>query len=147
MKKPLKKNLARMMKIYKTAFSLFCLFVFSLCSACWVSAEEVDPKVAQEAKGIYSSIMSPFCPGRLLSDCPSSAAVELKDEIHDRVASGASKREIIAELYQKYGDEIRAVPTTEGFGLVGWLVPLVFLLGGFCFILVWLHGQKKQPES
>ena len=34
--------------------------------------------IAQDAQRIFSQVMSPYCPGKVLADCTSSSAAELK---------------------------------------------------------------------
>ena len=48
-------------------------------------------KVASE---ISSSILSPFCPGRVLSDCPSTDAGKLKHQIRERLYQGQTREEV-----------------------------------------------------
>ncbi|MDC0358962.1 cytochrome c-type biogenesis protein CcmH [Oligoflexia bacterium] len=105
---------------------------------------ELDRKVIQ----VYSSVMSPFCPGRLLSDCPSKSAAELKHRVRSQLASGLSVEEVLDQLYLEFGDEMRALPKGEGFGLMAWVIPFVFLGLGFILILyLALGGKKKVKES
>jgi hypothetical protein len=49
-----------------------------------------------EAEGwsyeMWNDLMSPFCPGRTLADCPSDKAEELRQWIVDQEAGGRSPR-------------------------------------------------------
>jgi cytochrome c-type biogenesis protein CcmH len=88
-----------------------------------------DARVDADAMRIYSEVMSPYCPGLLLADCPSTAAFELRAEIRKRLEAGQNAAEIEAWLYEQYGDAIRAVPPARGWGLWLWVLPLmVFVL-------------------
>jgi cytochrome c-type biogenesis protein CcmH/NrfF len=40
------------------------------------------------AHRIFSELMSPYCPGLMLADCPSPDAFELRAEIRARLAAG-----------------------------------------------------------
>ena len=105
--------------------------------------DAVDEKVAEVA----DSVMSPFCPGKLLSGCPSAKASELKDEIRGKVIAGQSKESIIQELKDQFGEQTMiAEPETRGFGLVAWIIPVVFLLGGLILILFFIRGAAKKSE-
>lgn len=94
------------------------------------------------AKEIFTEVLSPFCPGRALQDCPSTAASELKDEIKNDISNGKSKETILSELYDQYGDQISAVPRTRGVGLLAWLAPLLFAILGAAIITIWLRKKK-----
>jgi cytochrome c-type biogenesis protein CcmH/NrfF len=54
------------------------------------------------------NIMSPFCPGLTLHDCPSDAAIELRQDILEMVQEGMSDEEIMNRLEQQYGPIISA---------------------------------------
>ncbi|MBX7136452.1 MAG: cytochrome c-type biogenesis protein CcmH [Oligoflexia bacterium] len=105
-----------------------------------------DAASDQTAHQIYSTVMSPFCPGRLLNDCPSPDAAELKHRIREQLASGESSDQIIKALVTKYGDKLRAAPGFSGFGAAAYLVPAIFVLFGIGAIVFWLR-RARQPGS
>lgn len=83
------------------------------------------------AMELFTGLMSPYCPGRTLIDCPSSQAGELRDWIAAQERAGRSRSEVEQELYAQYGDVILQAPRAQGFGLAAYVLPLVaFLIGG-----------------
>jgi cytochrome c-type biogenesis protein CcmH len=104
----------------------------------------ISPQLESETHDISGMVMSPFCPGRSLNDCPSSQATELRGQIYTLLEQGKSKDQVLNELYGQYGDQIRAMPKSEGFGLVGWASPFVFLFLGLTILLVWLKKHRPQ---
>ncbi len=96
---------------------------------------------------ISASIMSPFCPGRLLVDCPSSSATELRHNILERLNRGESRAEIEEALITVYGEAMRAAPRAEGFGLVAWVAPFFLLVVGFLFVVLWLRGKRGVEDG
>jgi cytochrome c-type biogenesis protein CcmH/NrfF len=99
------------------------------------------------ANEIYKEVLSPFCPGRLLYDCPSSKATELKLQIKDMVVSGKQKEEIFKYLIETYGNDIKAMPDNFGFGLVGWIMPLIFFTIAGLTLIIWVKTQKSSSTS
>ena len=74
---------------------------------------------------------SPYCPGRLLVDCTTKQARELRSEIEDRLERGESPEEVLVWIKRNHGSEALARPEPTGFGLAVWLVPAaIFVLGG-----------------
>ena len=82
------------------------------------------------ANDVSEQIMSPYCPGVTLHDCPSDAAVALRDRIEAMAEQGMGRAEIITVLEQEYGESIRAVPPASGTGLGAWLLPGLAAVGG-----------------
>ena len=112
-----------------------------------INSFAVDPAIKKEANSIFSTVLSPYCPGRLLSHCPSGKADELKDRITADLEKGKTKEVIIDELYAEFGDDIKASPSFSGFGIVGWIIPFVFLFIGFFLILLFVKKQKELSAN
>lgn len=87
-------------------------------------------------------LMSPYCPGRALSECPSPQASELRGWILEQEEAGVSKEAVETELFRVFGDQLRQTPRAEGVGLVAYVVPAVaFLFGGG---LVWWFLRRQR---
>jgi len=106
----------------------------ALLVALWFAA---SPAVAQSAAGggwsyeFWHELMSPYCPGRTLADCPSNQAEELRGWIVEQEAAGRDREQVRAELFARFGDVLRAAPAARGVGLVAYVIPVVaFIVGG-----------------
>ncbi|MDQ3982661.1 MAG: cytochrome c-type biogenesis protein CcmH [Actinomycetota bacterium] len=95
----------------------------ALVLTAWAAPEDVANAVAQE-------VMSPYCPGVTLHDCPSSSAQEMRRQIAGWAEDGMTKEEIIDRLEDEFGPSIRAVPEADGAGLFAWLLPGLAVAGG-----------------
>lgn len=105
-----------------------------------VMTEEIETT----AQSIFSTTMSPFCPGRLLNDCPSSKATDLKNTIRSELQTGASTESIKASLVQQFGEEVMATPAFSGFALFAWSIPILFLIIGTIVYRKWLHNSESE---
>ncbi len=109
-----------------------------------------SPSPAQEnvwAFGLAYEIMSPFCPGRTLADCPSDQATQLRLWIAQQELDGRTQDEVVAELISRYGEDVRARPEAKGLGLAAYLIPVVALLLGGGGIAWYLRRQVREVES
>lgn len=82
------------------------------------------------ANQISLEVMSPYCDGVTLHDCPSQEAQGLRARIETWVARGQTRSEIMNRLEREFGAGIRAAPETGGTGFIAWLPPLVVLALG-----------------
>jgi cytochrome c-type biogenesis protein CcmH len=106
--------------------------------------DEVDAN----AQRIFSSVMSPYCPGKLLADCTSPAAGELRAEIRSRLAAGEPPDAIERELYARFGDSIRAVPAADTLlGRVLRTAPVVVLVLSFGGLAWYLARRPVPPDA
>ncbi len=89
---------------------------------------------------LQTSIMSPYCQGLTLADCPTSGAVAMRQRIHTWLEEGRSSEWIVDELAGEYGEWIRSAPEFSGFGLLAWLAPGAALILG----AVWVGGYMRR---
>jgi cytochrome c-type biogenesis protein CcmH/NrfF len=97
------------------------------------------------ARAVEGQVWSPYCPGRLLVDCSTQQAAELRDEISHRIDRGDTSDEVLAWVRDEYGDAAIASPDASAVGLVIWLVPaLLFALGG---LVIWRFVSRNVEPS
>lgn len=113
---------------------MFIALAAVLCMADAVPAQPLDIEApGREARELIHGLMSPFCPGLLLSDCRSEGARLLRVEIDRRFSAGESREAIEADLVARFGPEVRTMPATDGVGLIAWVAPPVLGLVGLWF--------------
>lgn len=95
-----------------------------------IACTATTPSTEERARAIEREVWSPYCPGRLLSDCTTQQARELRDEIHRRVERGESSDEVLSWIRSNHGQEALARPDPRGVGLAVWLVPAVIFAVG-----------------
>lgn len=90
-------------------------------------AAAAPPTAAQlKAADLTHALMSPFCPGKLLAECTSPAAGELRQAILHRLEAGESADDLRADLVRRYGATILGAPEARGLGLLVWVLPALF---------------------
>lgn len=130
----------------RIVFALLAVLVVT-AAASPTLADGRSASVEKEATGLYQGVMSPFCAGRSLNDCPSSKAQELKDEMRARLEAGESRDVILEDVIARYGEQYRAVPLFAGFGIFVWVVPVGFVLLGLVVALFVSSGRKRTPVA
>jgi cytochrome c-type biogenesis protein CcmH/NrfF len=96
----------------------------------------------ERAARLSQRIMSPFCDGVTLHDCPSAESDELRGEIAEMARDGMSDADIFDRLEAEYGPGIRATPD-EG---VAWVTPAIFAVAGLALV-VWLARRWIPSEK
>jgi len=110
-------------------------------AAVTAAADAGAAPVVQELSWAYAmahDLMSPFCPGRTLAQCPSPKADDLRQWIVLQAAAGRTREDIEQSLFQRFGDVILSTPRASGgWGLSAYVIPIAsFLLGGVVVLLV-----------
>jgi cytochrome c-type biogenesis protein CcmH/NrfF len=96
---------------------------------------------------LANEVMSPFCPGRTLADCPSDKAENLRVWIIVQEASGRSREDVENELYERFGDVMRSAPRAEGLGLAAYIAPVLFFVLGGAVVVGFLRFQKRNAAA
>jgi cytochrome c-type biogenesis protein CcmH/NrfF len=92
-------------------------------------------------------LMSPFCPGRTLADCPSPDAASLRMWIAVQAAAGRSRADVEQELYARYGEVIRGAPKREGIGLAAYWIPAAVFVTGGVLVGWFLHRATQRGRD
>lgn len=133
------------MKLIARTFLTFALAVSCSLQTLWAQSAEVSAGVDR----IMAQLMSPYCPGRLLKDCPSGQALQLKEKIVARLRAGETEQAVVDDLIATFGEEVRAAPEARGFGLIAWIAPFLFLFLGTILAILWLKNRSliEGPEK
>jgi cytochrome c-type biogenesis protein CcmH len=127
--------------------------IFLMLSSC---ARDRDP--SEIASRVSQEVMSPFCDGLTIHDCPSQQSEELRFEILQMARRGMSADAIVDDLVARYGERIRGVPAPEGTGLVLWVLPVAAAAAGIVLAIILARrfssrgdgtesGEMKPPTS
>ena len=128
--------------IRSVVITLFCFLLVARTAFATPSEAELDKRSYQ----LYQQVLSPFCAGRSLNDCPSSKAHDLKLRMRQRLAEGVSEEVVLADFLKEFGEKYRAVPEYSGFGLFAWWVPIAFLALG-AIVALRLAVSKRAKET
>jgi cytochrome c-type biogenesis protein CcmH/NrfF len=94
-----------------------------------------------------NELMSPFCPGRTLADCPSPDAASLRMWIAVQAAAGRTRADIEEELYAKYGEVMRGAPKAEGIGLAAYWIPAAVFAAGGALVIWFLRRATRRGRD
>lgn len=80
---------------------------------------------------LADDLMSPYCPGRTLSSCPSPQAAELVQWMVVQESGGATKEQVVEMLVERFGEEILGAPPAKGITIWAYVLPILgFVVGG-----------------
>ncbi len=121
------------------------LVVLTIVVLCATAADAQDATARQQAFTLAGQLMSPFCPGLLLSSCQSQGAHDLKEEITKRLEAGETQEAVVSDLVRRFGPGIRGAPEMHGIGLVAWLGPAV--IGGIGVLVLGVALRRFTRSS
>ena len=86
------------------------------------------------------------CQNQTLADSNAPLAVDLRNQIREQLAAGASEREVVDFMVARYGDFVLYRPPFKATTLALWIGPFVFLLAGAWLLRRLLRRRAPAPE-
>lgn len=124
-------------------------------AAALLAAVALLPAAAVAAKAslpdIEDEVMCTIC-GTTLQLSNSPQAERERVFINELIAQGKTKEQIKAALVDEYGPEVLAVPSDEGFDLIGgWVLPAAGVLIGALLVVLaarrWRRDQRRDEAA
>ncbi|HEY7179573.1 MAG TPA: cytochrome c-type biogenesis protein [Gaiella sp.] len=103
-------------------------------------------RAAPSPADLESELVCPVC-GTTLDQSDAPVAQRMKQIIRERLAAGASEKQIKAELVDQFGPGVLAEPPKSGFSLLAWLVPLAVLVAGAVGVGLIAWGWSRRRED
>jgi cytochrome c-type biogenesis protein CcmH len=98
-----------------------------------------EPTAAERGDEIARGLRCPDCQGLSVADSPTSSAQEIRRQIDDLVAGGASDDEVRDHFVARYGDWILLAPASP----VVWVIPFAVVLAGAAALGAWLLTRRR----
>lgn len=112
-----------------------------------VQSTPEDLQAEALARDIASDMPSPYCPGRSIASCPSSAARELEDDILVLAKDGMDRETIEGVLVERFGEE-KMGSATQGEILVAILLGAALALAALVYASrQWLRPASSNPGT
>lgn len=102
-----------------------------------------QPSIAERADALAAELRCPDCQGLSVADSPTSSAREIRRQIDELLAGGATDDEVRAHFVARYGEWIRLAPSSP----LVWLVPFVVVIAGVVALAPWLRGRRGLRET
>lgn len=122
--------MARSLKPKKQVL-LICLLGLVLFFGMVFPAQASAPVDEEQFRQIESNLMCTDGCGMWLPSCDNATAQQMRTEIRNKLAEGASAKQIYAYMISVYGEEVMAAPPPQSrFNLAAWALPFLLILGG-----------------
>lgn len=125
---------------------LLPLFGVSPLAAQSARAKEVGMHIKCMCKGCDMTAGGCAHPGGAFSGPCDSAKAELR-QIDDLLAQGKTEQQIIDAFVAQYGTIAYVEPPKSGFGLVAWVMPFVYFLGGLALVVFIVRKWAMRPAT
>lgn len=117
-----------------------CLFLFIVfCFAPAHAAE--DPALERRVQALAEELRCLVCQNQSLADSHADLAVDLKNQVREKLKQGASEKDVIAFMTERYGDFVLYRPPVKAITLLLWFGPGLLLVAGLIALFVRLRRR------
>ena len=118
---------------------LFLLFIF-IVSVAPVQAAE-DAALEQRVQRLSEELRCLVCQNQSLADSNADLAIDLKNQVREKLKQGASEKDVIAFMTERYGDFVLYRPPMKATTLLLWFGPGLLLLAGLIALFMRLRRR------
>ena len=109
-----------------------------------LAADMDEVQVERRVRKLSDELKSPFCPGKTLMTCTSYQAFELRREMATMVKSGQTDAAIIAQLNDRFDNDV-SNPPQPWYTIVVPFLP--YVLGALLIVIVLRRWARKEDDE
>jgi len=129
----------------KRALLIALLFLLpGVASAKEAQSMAEDPVLEKHVMAISEEMRCLVCQNESLAASHAELAVDLRNEIRDQIKRGASDKEVVDFMVQRYGDFVLYRPPVKATTALLWFGPFVFLALGAAGLLLYLKRRRAN---
>ncbi len=134
------------------ALCILCAFAVQFSFGFPLYAQDATPIpiTDDQVNAVAARMYCPSCQGVPLDDCGTQVCAEWREEIRQRLESGLTEEQIIAEFVTRYGERIVGTPQDpllRAFSLVTpYIIGAVVLLIGAWTMLRWWNNRRPPLD-
>ena len=132
--------------MHRFVFGLIFAFITIAAGAGTPSQDDLERRVAALSKDLRCLV----CQNQSLIDSQAELAIDLKNQVREKLAAGMSEQEVIDFLVARYGDFVLYRPPMKATTWLLWFGPLLLLAGGLAVLVVKLlrpHAPDGVPPE
>ena len=99
--------------------------------------------VAERTDALAAELRCPDCQGLSVSDSQTAAAREIRRQIDELLAAGATDDEVRAHFTSRYGEWILLAPSAP----LLWLIPFAAVIAGLLALAAWLVRRRPRAAT
>jgi cytochrome c-type biogenesis protein CcmH len=106
-----------------------------------------DPALEARMQRIAVELRCLVCQNQTIADSHAGLAEDLRRDIREQLARGASDEQVMQYMTDRYGDFIRYRPPLKGSTAVLWIAPAALMAGGLLVLVLVLRRRARMQAD
>jgi cytochrome c-type biogenesis protein CcmH len=123
------------------------VFAWLLAISLSCTAEPSHPELDEHVNKLTSELRCLVCQNQTIADSQAELAVQLKGEVRQQLARGASDDEVRDFMVQRYGEFVLYRPPVNKATVLLWAGPALLLLMGLMLLVAHVRERHKAFEG
>jgi cytochrome c-type biogenesis protein CcmH len=119
---------------------LFLFYLFTSIGAL-AQAPADDAALERRVQALSEELRCLVCQNQSLADSHADLAIDLKNQVREKFKQGASEKEVIAFMTERYGDFVLYRPPMKATTLLLWFGPALLLVAGLIALFLRLRRR------
>lgn len=123
--------------------------VLAASSAFAVQPDEIlpDPALEARARKLDQELRCVVCQSQSLAESDAPLAKDMRVLMREKIAAGASDKEAVAFLVDRYGEYVLLKPRFETGTILLWTLPGAAILIGGALAFFYFRGGRTEPAT
>lgn len=117
------------------------LFLLAFFYSSFLPVQAADVSLEQRVQRISEELRCLVCQNQSLADSHAELAIDLKNQVREKLKQGASEKEVITFMTERYGDFVLYRPPVKATTLLLWFGPGLLLVAGLIALFVRLRRR------
>jgi len=126
------------------------ILLAALVHAAWggeAKSVAADPALEERVTALATELRCLVCQNQTLADSNAPLAVDLRNQIRERMQQGASERDIIDYMVARYGDFVLYRPPFKATTVLLWAGPILLMIAGLATLYFRLARRRAEPKA
>lgn len=94
-----------------------------------------DPELEKRVMALSEELRCLVCQNQTLADSHAELAMDLKNQVREKLAAGMSDQDVVDYMVERYGDFVMYRPPVKGATFLLWFGPFALLAGGIVVLM------------
>ncbi len=124
--------------MHKLWFALLLALATPWCAA--------DAALERRVTALAEQLRCLVCQNQSIADSHAELAVDLRNQVREKLAQGMGDQQVVDFMVQRYGDFVLYRPPVKSSTWLLWFGPFLLLLASFAYLLRKLNSLPPAPD-
>jgi cytochrome c-type biogenesis protein CcmH len=106
-----------------------------------------DPVLEQRLNVLTEQLRCLVCQNQTIADSHAELAIDLKNQVREKLKKGESEEQIIDYMVARYGDFVLYKPPVKATTVPLWFGPFVLLLGALAGLFYYIIRRRRSTPA